>query len=241
MRTAVISDIHGNKDALDRVLEDIDSSDVQAVFCLGDMIGYGPEPEAVVQRIRARDIPAVMGNHELAAADPKILKYFNPLARRSLQLTLRMLSDDSLRYICDLPACAVLNDCRFVHGFPPDSINTYLFQVGVDKLVQTVRQMPETLCFVGHTHMLELISCDEQTAVQKTLYRGSVALERTQKHIVNVGSVGQPRDDDNHAKYVIWDSEKQEIEVRYISYDIEAVVEKIIAAGLPEAHAYRLR
>jgi len=238
---AVISDIHGNQEALDRVLEDIDRSGVQGIFCLGDMIGYGPEPEAVVQRIRARAIPAVMGNHELAAADPKILKFFNPLARRSLQLTLRMLSEESLQYICGLPAYAVLNDCRFVHGFPPDSINTYLFQVGTDKLVQTFGQMSEALCFVGHTHILELISCDGQTAMQKTLCRGRVDLGRSQKHIVNVGSVGQPRDVDNHAKYVVWDSEKQDLEVRYVSYEIEAVVQKIIAAGLPEVHAYRLR
>jgi len=241
MRIAVISDIHGNMESFRQVLDDIGRSNVDGIFCLGDMVGYGPEPEAVVQQIQALEIPTVMGNHELGVANPKVLKFFNPLARRSLQLTTQMLSDDSIRYICGLDAARVLKNCRFVHGFPPDAISTYLFQVTDDKIISTFDNLPESICFVGHTHVIEMISFDGRVVMHKALSRGVIPLNTEQRYIINVGSVGQPRDDDNNAKYIIWDNKKYEIDVRYIPYDIESVVSKIIAAGLPESHAFRLR
>jgi diadenosine tetraphosphatase ApaH/serine/threonine PP2A family protein phosphatase len=182
-----------------------------------------------------------MGNHELGVANPKVLKFFNPLARRSLQLTTQMLSDSSIRYICGLDAARVLKNCRLVHGFPPDAISTYLFQVADDKIISTFDIMSEPICFVGHTHVIEMISFDERVVMHKALSRGVIPLKTEQRYIINVGSVGQPRDDNNNAKYIIWDDKNHEIEVRHIPYNIEAVVSKIIAAGLPESHAYRLR
>ncbi len=224
-----------------QVLDDIGRSNVDGIFCLGDMVGYGPEPEAVVQQIQDLEIPTVMGNHELGVKNPKVLEFFNPPARRSLQLTAQMLSDDSIRYICGLDAARVLENCRLVHGFPPDSISTYLFQVPDDKIISTFEIMPEPICFVGHTHVIEMVSFDGRVVLHKTLSRGVIKLKTEQRHIINVGSVGQPRDGDNNAKYIIWDNTNYEIDVRHIPYNIEAVVNKIIAAGLPKAHAYRLR
>jgi len=241
MRWAVISDIHGNMEAFRQVLDDIDRSDVDGIFCLGDLVGYGPEPEAVVQQVKALEIPTVMGNHELSVADPKVLKFFNPLARRSLKLTARLLSADSIDYIHGLAPVRISNGCRWVHGFPPDAISTYLFQVRDDKIVSAFNTMPEAICFVGHTHVIEMISFDGRIVIHKTLSCGVAPLKADQRHIINVGSVGQPRDGNNNAKYIIWDNQNREIDVRYVPYDIEAVVAKIIAAGLPEAHAYRLR
>jgi predicted phosphodiesterase len=241
MRMAVISDIHGNMEAFQQVLEDIDRSHVDSIVCLGDMVGYGPEPEAVVQKIQTLEIPTVMGNHELGVANPKVLKFFNPLACRSLQLTSQMLSDDSIRYICGLDAARVQKNCRLVHGFPPDAIITYLFQVADDKIVAAFNTVPEPICFVGHTHVSKMIAYDGRRVMHKALSRGLIPLNTEQHYIINVGSVGQPRDGNNNAKYIIWNSQNHTIEVRYVPYDIEAVVAKIIAAGLPESHAYRLR
>jgi len=241
VKLAVISDIHGNMEAFRQVLDDIDQSHVDGIVCLGDMVGYGPEPEAVVQQIQALEIPTVMGNHELGVANPKVLEFFNPLARRSLQLTARMLSDNSIRYISGLDPARVLKNCRLVHGFPPDSVSTYLFQVADDKIVAAFNTVPESICFVGHTHVSKMIAYDGRRVMHKALSRGLIPLKTEQRHIINVGSVGQPRDDNNNAKYIIWDSQNHTIEERYIPYDIEAVVSKIIAAGLPESHAYRLR
>ena len=241
MKFAVISDIHGNMEAFRQVLDDIEQSNVDGIFCLGDMVGYGPESEAVVQQILALEIPTVMGNHELGVANPKVLDFFNPLARRSLTLTTQMLSENSIRYICGLEAAKVHKNCRLVHGFPPDSISTYLFQVTDNQIISVFNTLPEPICFVGHTHVIEMISFNGKTVMHKALSRGIVQLNTEQRYIINVGSVGQPRDDDNNAKYVIWDSQSHAIEVRYIPYDIEAVIRKIIAAGLPESHAFRLR
>ncbi|MEW6673286.1 MAG: metallophosphoesterase family protein [Thermodesulfobacteriota bacterium] len=241
MKIAVISDIHGNMDAFRQVLDDIAQSKVDAIFCLGDMVGYGPESEAVVQQVQAFEIPAVMGNHELGVADPKALEFFNPLARRSLQLTTRMLSDASIRYIRSLKPAGIIENCRMVHGFPPDSIITYLFQVADDKIISVFDTMPESICFVGHTHVIEMISFDGRVVRHQSLSCGTVQLKTEQRYIINAGSVGQPRDGNNNAKYIIWDSRSHEIQVRYVPYDIETVVGKIITAGLPESHAYRLR
>lgn len=241
MKIAIISDIHGNMEAFCRVLDDIERSHVDQIVCLGDMVGYGPEPEAVVQQIQSLEIPTIMGNHELAVANPKVLEYFNPLARRSLQLTTRMLSTDSIRFISSLKSAGVLNNCRLVHGFPPDSVSTYLFQVRDDAIIAAFNTIPEPICFVGHTHVSEMIAYDGRVVRHMALSRGIIPLGTKQRHIINVGSVGQPRDDDNHAKYIIWDDNRQVIDLRYIPYDIEAVVAKIISAGLPESHAYRLR
>jgi len=241
MRIAVISDIHGNMEAFNRVLDDIGRSHVDSIFCLGDLVGYGPEPEAVVQQVQALEIPTVMGNHELGVANPKVLEFFNPLARRSLERTAQLLSADSIDYICGLAPVGISNGCRWVHGFPPESISTYLFQVKDDKIIATFDIMPEPICFVGHTHVIEMISFDGRVVMHQTLSRGIIPLKTEQRCIINVGSVGQPRDNNNNAKYVIWDSQNHTIEVRYVPYDIESVVAKIIAAGLPESHAYRLR
>lgn len=241
MRIAVISDIHGNMEAFRRVLDDMGRSDVNGIFCLGDLVGYGPEPEAVVKQVQALEIPTVTGNHELGVANPKVLKFFNPLARRSLQLTVQMLSADSIRFIRGLETAGIFNNCRLVHGFPPDSVSTYLFQVKDDKIISTLDAMPEPICFVGHTHVIEMVSFDGRVVKHQTLARGISPLKAEQRCIINVGSVGQPRDNNNNAKYIIWDKRNHTIEVRYVPYDIEAVVAKIIAAGLPKSHAYRLR
>lgn len=241
MRVAIISDIHGNLDAFRQVLNDIEASSIDAIVCLGDNVGYGPEPEQVIRQVRKRDIPCVMGNHEQAVADCRHLDWFNPAARKSLQKTMTLLSEESCNYIRGLKSSLVIYQSRFVHGFPPDSVDTYLFQVPHDTLKQNFRKMKERLCFVGHTHDLKLIGFDGKVSQHIRLQKGIVNhFHKDKKYIVNVGSVGQPRDGNNNAKYVIWNTSKDSLEVRFVSYDIAAVVSKIMAAGLPKVHAKRL-
>lgn len=240
MRLALISDIHGNMEAFRQVLKDIERSNIDAGVCLGDNIGYGPEPDQVVNLIRKLNIPSIMGNHELAVIDRKYLMWFNPLARMSLEKTIKLLSESSIDFISTLRSSMVFQDCRFVHGFPPDSQTIYLFQVSNNYLLHVFKQMKERLCFVGHTHVLEIIGFDGQTISRQPLEKGIKNLNKEHKYIINIGSVGQPRDGNNNAKYVIWDTLKNNIEVRYRPYDIATVVNKIIAAGLPMEHAMRL-
>jgi diadenosine tetraphosphatase ApaH/serine/threonine PP2A family protein phosphatase len=135
----------------------------------------------------------------------------------------------------------VIYQSRFVHGFPPDSTDIYLFQVPNDILNQTFKKMKERLCFVGHTHELKLIGFDGKISQRIPLKEGTVNhLDLDRKYIINVGSVGQPRDGNNNAKYVIWNTSEDTLEVRFVPYDIASVVGKIIAAGLPKVHADRL-
>ena len=135
----------------------------------------------------------------------------------------------------------VMHGCRFVHGFPPDSALTYLFQIPEHRIQKEIGKLNEQICFVGHTHMLEMISYDGQNCTRNSIKKGVMTLDKKIKYLVNIGSVGQPRDKNNNAKYVIWDSSEDTIDVRYVPYDIAAVIKKIQDAGLPEEHAQRLR
>lgn len=240
MRIAVLSDIHGNLEALEAVFEDMVRLDVSEVFCLGDLIGYGPDPDQVVQFIKDRGIHSVIGNHELAAIDPTHLKWFNPPARESLKKTLRMLSEDSMEFISGLKQCLMAHNCRFVHGFPLDSVSTYAFAVTNNRICKILMDMPEKVCFIGHTHLLEIIEHDGQKVTRLPFPSGISHLSPERQYIVNIGSVGQPRDNNHDAKYVIFDTLELTLEVRFVTYPIQVVVEKILAAGLPEVHAKRL-
>ncbi len=222
------------------VLADIDNCQIDQIIDLGDNIGYGPDPEKVVQSIIKRQIPCIMGNHELSILEPALLEWFNPNAKKSLKKTEKMLSVSSLQYIQTLDRSMVMHDCRFVHGFPPDSPTTYLFQVDRPTLKQTLDASEESLCFTGHTHRPEIIVGSSDKILRKPLHQEKFGIDPANKYIVNVGSVGQPRDGDRHAKYVIWDAGDKTLEIRYVSYDISITTEKIIARGFPRPHAERL-
>lgn len=240
MRVAIVSDIHGNLEAFREVLKDVDRSKVDEIISLGDNIGYGPDPDPVIKLVQAHQIPSVIGNHELAVINPKYLKWFNPVARKSLEKSLTLLSEQSLEYISKQKPYLVSQGCRFVHGFPPDSALIYMFQISDHRKQESLEKMEENICFVGHTHMLEMISYSGQAAETNPLSEGITRLEDKTKCIFNIGSVGQPRDGDNRAKYAIWDSSLRTLEIRFLAYDIAAVVDKMKKAGLPEEHARRL-
>jgi predicted phosphodiesterase len=240
MRIAVLSDIHGNMDALQNVLQDMDHQQVDQRFCLGDMIGYGPEPEETVQLVRKSAIPSVMGNHEMAVVKPRIQEWFNPEARESIQKTILMLSADTVSYLQGLPNWLVVDRFRFVHGSPPNSPFIYIYQLSENRLKEVLQRSDEWVIFIGHTHDLRIISFDGQGIVRKPLARGTVSLSLQNRYIVNAGSVGQPRDGNNAAKYVIVDTQAQTLEVRFVPYNIAVVYQKILGAGLPKSHAERL-
>jgi len=241
MRLAVLSDIHGNFEAFKEVLADIQKARVDRIVCLGDNVGYGPEPEAVVNRMGELDWPCVKGNHELALEDDAVLSWFNFLAQESLVKTKKMLSAESLNYCRSMPTNLVVEDCLGVHGCPPNSMLTYIIELGQEELVRVFQDMEQEICFVGHTHMLGLIRFDGRRVFSVPLSGETMELDRDSRYIVNVGAVGQPRDGlNNQAKYVIYDTATGRLEVRFVPYDIAATANKIIQLGLPEFHARRL-
>ncbi|MFP5211865.1 MAG: metallophosphoesterase family protein [Acidobacteriota bacterium] len=241
MRLAVISDIHANLEALREVLRDIEAVGADRVVSLGDNIGYGPEPQAVVELMKELGIPSVMGNHELALVNPRYGARFNPSARLSLEITRGLLSEESLASLFALKHSMVSGECLCVHGFPPHSAVTYLFEVSDETLRKNLTTMKQDICFVGHTHELGLATVDGSHLDRKNLSQGPIRLKEGIRHLVNVGSVGQPRDGDNRAKYVLWNDESRILDVRFVPYDIERTARKIIELGFPSINATRLR
>lgn len=245
MKIAIISDIHGNLEALRSVLEDLDNQQPDQVFCCGDSVGYGPEPEAVVSLVRARGIPQVLGNHELGCMDRSQLAWFNPVARKAIRRTRNMLSRQTLDWINTLPLSMApwepgLDACYFVHGMPPDSARTYLFEVKDSQLPGYFEHTGERVVFVGHTHELVLAHWDGREAGREDLSEGDHDLDPDLRYIVNVGSVGQPRDGDNRAKYALFDPVRRKLTVRCVPYDIKVTADAILALGFPEQYARRL-
>ena len=240
MKTAILSDIHGNMEAFQSVLKDIERAQISQIFCLGDCIGYGPEPRKVLNLIGDLNISTVMGNHELAILRPNDASWFNPIAQESLKITRKMLNSAALDQISLFPLFILHHGCRLVHGFPPDLPKMYLFQASEEKLFKTFKTSSEPICFIGHTHQLELIEYNGKTIARRPLEKETVYLNENHRYIINIGSVGQPRDGDNNAKYVIWDETERSIEICYVTYDIDSTAQKIEAAGLPKAHANRL-
>lgn len=240
MRIALLSDIHGNLDAFEAVLGDLEAQGVDAAYSLGDNIGYGAQPEEVVRLLRLRGIPSVLGNHELAAKQPETLSWFNPAARRSLALTLEWLAPQDRAFLAALPSFRSVHGVRLVHGFPPDSPTTYLFEIPLHELGDRVASFAERICFVGHTHLLGLHRLEGGTAHEEDLGPGEHPLDPQARYLVNVGSVGQPRDGDPRAKYAVWDTGRGILAIHCVPYDAAAAAAKILARGLPAEHARRL-
>ena len=241
MLLALLADIHGNLEALTAVLDDLDARRPGITASLGDNIGYGPDPEAVLKALAARGIPSVRGNHEWAAVDPARRRGLNDQAREALTRTCELLSPAALARIANYPASMTVAGCRLVHGLPPNDTTSYLFEAGETTLRRAFLRTPERVSFVGHTHMLEGASLRGREVDRFELSVGDNPLEASARHIVNVGSVGQPRDGDNRAKYGLYDTETDMLVIRAVAYDFEATARKIIERGLPERYARRLR
>lgn len=240
MRIAVISDIHSNKDAFSAVLKDIDASHVDGIVSLGDNIGYGPEPEAVVHMLREREIPSVLGNHELALKDDSCLKWFNPSAREALEKNISLLSTESLLYLNRLQPFFQIGRFYYVHGFPPASQTIYFLQVEEAAMVKAIDGMRSNICFVGHTHDFNMAFIGRSVLIRRPLDHRLVTLDRRLKYMVNVGSVGQPRGIDKRAQYAIMDDEAHTLDVRFVDYDPQETVQKIVMAGIPYRYAQSL-
>ena len=242
MRLIILSDIHGNLEALNAVLKDAEKFAVgrAQVVCLGDMVGYGANPEEVVQALRGLGVQAVLGNHEEGVIDPNSRGSFNPQAWQTVRWAAAQLSDRNKKWIAGLPASLSLEGCRFTHGLPPGDVHTYLFQASAQEVLKAMAQIPEEVCFVGHTHQLRLLSIIGNELKQERLEEGVRVLAPGVRYIVNAGAVGQPRDGDPRAKFCVYDPASRELTVRFVSYDAKAAAGKILAAGQPRVFAERL-
>lgn len=237
MRIAVISDIHGNIEAFTAALKDIELQAVDKIISLGDNIGYGADSEAVIQQMITCRVTSILGNHELACINKKVYKWYLGDVKKSLDDTLSKLSSSSIDYLKGLTVNLSQYQAFFVHGFWPDSVRHYLHRISDSQLLNAFRHLKESICFLGHTHKLSLIFPEDGEVQVQPLNPGLVQLKKDKKYMVNVGSVGQPRDGDSRAKYVIWDTEKYYLDIRYLDYDHQTAARKIIDASLPLKYA----
>jgi len=232
---AIISDVHANIAALTAVLKDIDQRGVKEIFCLGDTVGYGPEPKECLDLIINRQIISIMGNHDHAVFyEPT---NFNTGAERASYWTRQCLEDEPERekrnqrwsFLGRLPLRLQINDILLVHGSPRKPVNEYIFPddiyTNASKVVAIFERV-EHLCFVGHTHVPGVFLEDPDFySVDELEYKYPI-YER-EKAIINVGSVGQPRDQDTRSSYVVVNEEK--VEFVRVPYDVESTANKIYA------------
>ncbi|MFO7816276.1 MAG: metallophosphoesterase family protein [Desulfovibrionales bacterium] len=237
---AVISDVHANLEALEAVWTDIQKHMPDRVICLGDIVGYGPDPEEVIRFFMQRNIPTVSGNHELGVAGKTDLHDFNPFGLQAIEISKSLLSEECKKYLAALPQSIHEGELCFVHGFPPDSAHTYLFEADSYMLKKAFEKNPFSHCFVGHTHELELVGLEGDNLARLPLQKGKTSLEKG-RYIINCGSVGQPRDGDNRAKYVLFNRQTKDLEVRFVPYDNAATIKKLLTRGFPETYARRLK
>lgn len=241
MRLAILADIHGNFQALQAVLADMDGIGVDAVVSLGDNIGYGPEPEEVVRVLMGRGVPSVVGNHELALNSESCFRRLNTAPRTSLEISRQLMSPESLAYCKSLPVSLVQYGARFVHGCPPESATTYLWNPSDTRLTRIFTAFAEAICFFGHTHDLACYAARGQRCQVEEAALKTRVLAPDCRYVINPGSVGQPRDDfNNQAKYGIWDREEQTFTQRAVPYDVHKTVKLLRERNFPRSNADRL-
>jgi predicted phosphodiesterase len=247
MRVLVISDIHANRAALEATLEDAERIGFDFVWCLGDMVGYGPEPDWCVSRIRrlgaVYGLRAIVGNHDWAVLERMDVDDFNPEAARTVVWTRRNVSDESLAWLSDLPEDPIVEEERFTlaHGSPRDSVWEYILDPFIAE--ENFRDEKFTFCLVGHTHVPVVYTLpDGQSTVRvRRPVSGEVLhLPDQGRAILNPGSVGQPRDGDQRSAYAILDTEQGTWLPRRVPYPIEITQAHMRDAGLPERLITRL-
>ena len=236
----IISDVHSNIIALEAVLADAGSID--ETWCLGDVVGYGPNPNECINRIRELpNLTCLMGNHDLAAIGTLGLETFNTDARRSLIWQKENLSTESLEFLRDRPnELQVRGQVSLVHGSPRDPVWEYILNSIV--AFNNLEHFQTQWCFVGHSHFqvgFHYIVDENEVIIEKSIPGSMVHL--TERAILNPGSVGQPRDHDPRAAYAIFDPELRTWLPKRVDYDILEIQSRILTAGLPAKHAERLK
>ena len=239
MRYAFLGDIHGNTDALTRVLASITEQGADKVICLGDIVGYGAEPVQCLETIRALKCDVIAGNHDWAAVGKISIECFNAYAKAAALWTREQLSQEQKDWLANLPLVLTYDHCAVAHGtfHQPEAFNYIQTVFDAEQSFEALRRLGASIGFLGHSP--EPVGFFDTDPITYTL-ENVIPLDPETATIVNAGSVGQPRDENNRASWALFDSDKHEVIVHRIEYDIEAAANKIRAAGLPEILAARL-
>jgi len=236
MRFAIFGDIHANLEALSAVLADAEKHEVTHYVCLGDVVGYNANPRECLEIVRNLDCPVVKGNHDEQASMEDELVGFNPLAEEAINWTRDQLNAEDKQWLRDLKMVRQVRDFTIVHA-TLDTPHKWGYVFNQLDAAASFNYQHTQLCFYGHTHAPRAYIRDGSV---KSQLLDKLTLEPGKKYFINSGSVGQPRDGDWHASYVLYYPDKQLIELRRLEYDIFKAQDKIIEAGLPQRLAERL-
>jgi len=236
LKIGIIGDIHGNLEALEAVLEALAAERVEQIACVGDIVGYGADPAACIAVVRERAGAVVAGNHDWGVVGKQAIDYFNAAAREALAWTSQQLSEEDRWWLSNLPLTVRAEAYELVHAsFHNPGQFPYIFNL--EDAGPSFARQRQDVAFFGHTHWPSTFLGGEpvQHSIQKV-----VPLDSPGKVLVNVGSVGQPRDSDPAASCVVFDTNRRRISFRRVAYDVEKAAGKIVKAGLPASLAERL-
>lgn len=237
MKYGIFSDIHGNLEALGKAFDFYKNQNIDDFICLGDIVGYGANPVECLNLIKKINPKIIAGNHDWASVEKFNLNYFNWQAKEAILWTQKKINKNNWKYLKSLPLRYKKNNFYCVHGDLEQPrefhyiINSYQAQINFSLL-------DKQICFIGHSHLAGAF-CQDKGEIQY-LRKNKIKIAKNKKYIINVGSIGQPRDGDPRSSLCIYDTEKQLIEFIRIDYNIKKAANKITKNGLPEFLAQRL-
>lgn len=238
MRYGIFSDIHSNLEALNAAVDAYKKEKIDKYLCIGDVVGYASNPKECIEIINTLAMITIAGNHDWASVNLFSVDYFNPNAQDAIFWTRRNLDDSSRNFLESLKLVYKNEYLTLVHG-TLDNPGDFNYMTDGYIAQESFRLLETNICFVGHTHVVGTFIKDKFGRIH---YRqdDSVDINPDNKYIINVGSVGQPRDSNPKASYCIYDTDKKEVLIKRIDYDIETARKKIIDAGLPKFLGDRL-
>jgi len=236
LRYGVFADVHSNLEAWDVVARALSEEKIDKYVCVGDIVGYGADPGECIDRVRSLDPIVVGGNHDWAAVGKTDTSYFNPYAREAVLWTQEKLEQEKKDYLSSLELLKEIEDFTVVHG-TLDEPQEFKYIQDLYSARSSFELLEKSILFVGHSHVPFILAKDEEI---EYISSREAKLSSGKKYLVNVGSVGQPRDGNPRACYVIYDTEARMIEIKRLEYDIKGAQAKITEAGLPRRLAERL-
>jgi len=238
MRIAIFSDIHGNLEALSAVLKYLEEDGITNYICGGDVVGYGANPNECLDTVAALDCPVIMGNHDHAALGLTDITYFNPTARAALLWTRETLTLERKKFLKQLEFTYQADNMFLVHASPrhPDQ---WEYILSLEAAEINFKYFTEQVCFIGHSHQPFFVGIAGNEQIE-LITENPLSLKKDCRYIINIGSVGQPRDGNPNSAIVIFDTDALTISLIRIPYDIKKAQTKIIDAGLPHSLAQRL-
>ena len=238
MKVALLSDIHGNLEAFQAVRESIAAHRAEEIIFIGDIVGYGADPNECIELLRTLADCSVAGNHDFAAVNKTDIKYFTPHAKEAIVWTAQKLTAESVRFLSSLPLHGTRHGFLFVHATPMlPQLWDYILTT--EEAAVSFANFAGQLCFIAHSHNPVIFIQDRSNAIAESPCT-ECTLEDDYRYIINIGSVGQPRDGTPLASYGLYNTETKEFRLIRVAYDIAAAQRKIRAAGLPPLLASRL-